>query len=153
MSVRRRRFKLGILRPDPTHRPWTKQEDALLGTMTDAALLKRLHRTENGIQLRRTRRKIAKFDRVRRRWTAEDERLLGRMSDAKIAKRLECTIQAVSMRRYHLGIPPFANSASNSFSERPKFGALTGRLSSCLRNRPDKSPRTHLHGGALNGHS
>jgi len=29
--------------------------------------------------------------------------------------------------------------------------ALTARLSSCLRNRPDKSPRTHLYGHALNG--
>jgi hypothetical protein len=85
--------------------------------MTDAELAKKLHRTKNGIQLRRVRRKIPKFGRMQQNWTEKEDRQLVKLPDQEIAKRLNCTSGAVPQHRHRLGIPAFANSVSKSFSK------------------------------------
>ena len=52
-SVRQSRWGLGIAYENPSHRSWTPEEDALLNTMPDHELAKRIHRTVGAIRLRR----------------------------------------------------------------------------------------------------
>jgi hypothetical protein len=98
---------LGIRLPDPKVRPWAKEEDALLGTMRDEELAKRLGRSVMGIALRRQHAKVAKFGRVRTYWSVKEDRLLGTAPDEEIAKRLGRSQKSVTSRRFRLGIEKY----------------------------------------------
>ena len=103
-SVRHRRHKLGIELPPPVPL-WRKDEDALLGTMRDDELGRRLQRTKTAVEVRRLRLKIPVYERMYPRWSAKEDRLLGKLMDEKVARRLGRTLSGVLNRRKFLRIP------------------------------------------------
>src|SRR6185503_7947118 len=77
-AVMARRFDLGVPLLEPQFKPWTRAEEALLGTKSDAKVARALGRTELAVQVRR-RMDIASATvrhAVKPR-TADEERLLG----------------------------------------------------------------------------
>jgi len=90
----------------------TPEEDALLGTMTDREVAKRIGREESAVSARRYRVNVAAF--VKRKpnrpappWTPERDALLGTMSDSDLACRLRCSPMAVFYRRRKLRVTRF----------------------------------------------
>ena len=105
LAVKRRRLRLGILRPGREYvrlRPWQPAADALLGTASDSDLARRLGR---GISCVRQRRIQLGLQSPCRHWTAEDDALLGKRLDKAVAQRLGRTVRGVATRRQRLGIP------------------------------------------------
>ena len=94
--------------PKPGWRFFTPEEDALLGTASDAEIAKRLGRHPASVQSRRLKLGILKGkSRKLRRWTPEEDALLGTAKDTEIASRLNRRVGVVCMRRQKLGIPNF----------------------------------------------
>jgi hypothetical protein len=111
-----RELNLGqYLQPCPCpngSRPWTDDELALLGTMTDHALAARLSRTVNAVRIMRLKRGIAPHPDQRtwwdvpsagRPWTEEDDAVVLRLYPAAAAERLWRTVTAVYNRRWDIG--------------------------------------------------
>src|SRR6267143_179400 len=67
---------------------WTVQEQALLGTMPDGELAKKLGRTFVAVIVRRDRLRIPCFESRLRRWTPKEDALLGKMRDDTLARKL-----------------------------------------------------------------
>ena len=102
-------------------RKWTTEQDALLGTMTDAALAKLLGVHKQTIKARRWRLGIAP-SRPRPRvagWTPDQEALLGTLPDEEVANHLGCAVYRVRQRRRQRG----------SRYWRPEEDALLGTMS------------------------
>ena len=59
VAVATQRLKLGIHRPNPKFRPYTAEEDRLMGTMPDEELAKKLGRTFIAVRARREKLGIA----------------------------------------------------------------------------------------------
>lgn len=78
-------------------RPWTREDDAMLGTAPDAKLVDVLQRTRAAISKRRSVLGIPPFI---RRWTAEEDALLAVLQDAEVAKRTGRSRGAVKFRRH-----------------------------------------------------
>jgi hypothetical protein len=124
-------------RPKKPTPPWTPAEDALLGTMPDQEVARRLNRTLTAVWLRRHCLNLPAFGRrhKRRRWTAEMDALLGTRPDAAVAQQIGLSITEVFYRRQHLGIPafcqgrpqkvriPFSDDAQESVSAALPFGS------------------------------
>lgn len=102
MSVLHRRNVLGIASPDPQARPWTNAEEALLGTMTDEELAKKLDRSKIGIGVRRQRLNVPIFAPLRQPWSAADDALFRKFSNGEIVRRLGRTLSSVQNRRFRL---------------------------------------------------
>ena len=92
--------------------PWTADEEALLGTMSDAEVAARTGRTLVAVQSRRyvfgvpnvmKRNPISKPP----RWTPKRERLLGTMPGTVVARKLRCSPISVFNRRKKLGVLSF----------------------------------------------
>ena len=66
----------------------TAEEKALLGTMSDEDLARKLGRSVFTIADWRRRLKIPVFAAKRRPWTAEELKMLGKHPDTKLARRL-----------------------------------------------------------------
>jgi len=76
---------------------------ALLGTMSDPEVARKLNRTLNAVHSKRTESKIpAGFN---RRWTPDEDKLLGTLCDAEVARRLGWGLLGVRSRRQKLHIP------------------------------------------------
>lgn len=89
-------------------KPWAASEDAVLGTMPDAAAAKLLGRKPNTVSQRRIRKQIPAFAQTKgrqRAWTPEEIHLLGTMSDSELAAKIGRTATAVAYRRDSHGIP------------------------------------------------
>ena len=91
-------------------RQWTEEELALLGTMSDVKVAKRLGITRGTVFKKRTDLGIpadggGKTGPKGREWTEEQIALLGTMSDAKVAKSLGISIPTVLKKRKELDIP------------------------------------------------
>jgi hypothetical protein len=93
-------------------RPWTADELALLGTMTDHALALRLWRGVNAVRIMRERRGIAPHPDSQawrdvpgagRPWTEADDAVVLRLDPAAAAERLGRTLTAVYNRRWVIG--------------------------------------------------
>ena len=80
-----RRVKFGRLQRAP--RAWTRREDRLLGTRTDAEVARLTSRHPSTVKKRRSRLGIPSTV-ERRPWTPKEDRLLGTASDAALAKKL-----------------------------------------------------------------
>jgi hypothetical protein len=98
--------------PPAAGRPFTPEEDVLLGAMTDKAVAEQLGRDQKTIQARRVRLGIPSFRKhapvsPRRTWTAGDDALLGTRPDPEVAERLGCTPGVVVYRRRTLGVPAY----------------------------------------------
>jgi len=73
------------------HRPWTAREESLLGTLTDAAIGKRLNRTRKAVEGKRRAMGIAAHVAHSRQWSKAELSQLGKISDAKLAAKLGCS--------------------------------------------------------------
>jgi hypothetical protein len=121
---------LGIALPEPKVRRWSKADDALLGTMRDEALAKKLNRPARAVSLRRQRHGIPVFAPLRQRWTPATDELFSRFPNAEIARRLGRTVSSVQNRRTRLGIPapngPDGSAMSQSISVHCEGASLVG---------------------------
>jgi hypothetical protein len=84
---------------------WTAGDRALLGTMSDDVLARKLNRPIGGVMERRRIHHILSYGRLEKLWKPWEDRLLGTAPDSKIARRLRRTLIAVSARRWSLKVP------------------------------------------------
>ncbi|MGB0583151.1 MAG: hypothetical protein ACPGVU_25995, partial [Limisphaerales bacterium] len=98
-----RRRKLGIAPAQVRSRPFTSEEDALLGTDHDRVIAKQLGCKALAVSHRRKVLGIPAFE-SRRKWTRWEDELLGTVSDEAVAERLGCSPGAVKARRNMLRI-------------------------------------------------
>lgn len=90
---------------DSRSRPYTAEEDALIGCLPDEEVARRLNRSVAAIVVRRSMLGREKPGTTRRPWKAAEIALLGRHPDAELAVRFNRTEEAVSVKRGKLGIP------------------------------------------------
>jgi hypothetical protein len=76
---------------------------ALLGTMPDEDLARRIGRTSEAVRCQRTMRGIPSFSGWA--WTEAQLALLGKVPDAELAAQTGRTVGAVRQKRTALGIP------------------------------------------------
>lgn len=103
-----RRRAIGVAKTT-LHRPWTEKEVALLGTVPDLELARRLNRTKGSIVDKRNQLRIYRY---RNRpgygaWKGIEDALLGKFADSEVARRLGRPKRVVRRRRNKLGIPSF----------------------------------------------
>lgn len=117
---------------------WQPHEDALLGTLTDAALAARLDMGVGSVRERRSKlgippRGYVKSDGTSQRrphqWTPEENALLGTLHDAEIARRIGMGRGSVSQRRRRAGIPAFASAGAPVKHWTPERESLLGTMS------------------------
>ena len=102
MSERDRLWLGGIERVAAVRElPWPRANDALLGTMPDAALAKLLHRSSAAVTRRRHELKIRAFRLQGRaaKWGATELAMLGRYPDEELANITGRTIEEVQAKR------------------------------------------------------
>jgi len=87
--------------PSLTRRPWTAEEDSLLGTKSDHALARKLGRTVKAVKNRRRLKGVF----LVKEWRPEDDKILGTRPDRQVALLLGRLIENVAWRRRKLGIP------------------------------------------------
>jgi hypothetical protein len=88
-------------------KPWTTEEEAVLGTVTDALAAELLGRNKATITARRIRNGIpAKFGAkgIQKPWTADQLAMLGVLPDKDVATRTGRNVTAVISQRQRLGI-------------------------------------------------
>jgi hypothetical protein len=108
-AVRHRRLALGLPPFEPTHRPWTPEEDAMLGTDSDKNIAHRLGRHPGLVSRRRAELGIPrKRDTLRqprtRPWAAEELSVLGTAPDADVGSKLGRSLNSVNEQRRKLGL-------------------------------------------------
>lgn len=84
---------------------WTPAQEALLGTVPDEEVARRIGRSEKGVREKREELGIPNAGPTHRRWTRRELRLLGRMPDAEIARRTGRMSARVRHKRRALEIP------------------------------------------------
>jgi hypothetical protein len=104
--VEKRRLALCIPSKNPAYHHWTKEKEALLGTMPDRKLAKLLGVSLIALVAQRQRKHIRSID-ARRAWTPAEEALLGTATDDEVARCLGRTTVAVCLRRRALRIAVF----------------------------------------------
>ena len=102
-----RRIHLKIPKFNARLHPWTPEEEALLGVMTDPELAARLGVSVGAVAHRRRRLGRGVRYAKRRPWTPGEEALLGTVRDTELAARLGRHTSTVCIRRQQLGIPNF----------------------------------------------
>jgi hypothetical protein len=96
--------------------PWTAEEEAILGTMSDREVAEKIGRSRAAVVHRRIKRRIPTLFVNRKQpckcpaWTPKQRSLLGTMPDSAVARKLGCTVGSVFARRKKLGIPSFWRS-------------------------------------------
>ena len=100
-AVRSRRMQKNIPEYEYASR-WTPHMNALLGTMSDSGLAKKLGLPYSAVRARRLELGITSA--FEKHWTPENIALLGTMSDRKLALRMGVSRTAVMNRRKDLGI-------------------------------------------------
>jgi hypothetical protein len=81
---------------------WTAEEIALLGTVPDEELARRIGRTPNAVRVMRDRLGIPRP--TGGRWRDEDLALQGTLPDRVVARRLGRSLSSVTQKRIKLGI-------------------------------------------------
>jgi hypothetical protein len=84
-------------------KPWTAAEVALLGTLPDAKLGKRLGRSWKSVQWKRRKLKIP-LQHKDRNWSAAEIAMLGIETDDRVAKLAGRTVSGILSKRSRLGI-------------------------------------------------
>ena len=84
--------------------PLDEEEIALLGTMPDEELARKLGRSVNAILSQRAASGIPNPAPRRKYWLPKEIELLGKMSDAKIAEIVGCDVECVRSKRATMGI-------------------------------------------------
>jgi hypothetical protein len=103
VSYKRKQLKI----PAVVEQSWTKAELALLGTMRDEKLARKIGRGVNAVHAQRNNRGIPCFKSKLNLWRPEDDNILGTRPDGQIAALLGRSTYAVATRRRHKGIPIF----------------------------------------------
>lgn len=142
-SVRYRRHSLGVLRKpfdfqkasqrgkkiwaersaqgiqvvNPDTKPWTPEEDKLLGAEPDDTLARKLGRSFIAVSYRRQQMKIPRYGEETRPWTAKEDELLGTRTDVAVAEKLNRTAIDVRWRRKTLGIKPYAHDGAKPWTD------------------------------------
>jgi hypothetical protein len=93
LAVQARRGQIGIRKYGSDLRPWTDQEEKLLGTVPDKELVSRLNRGYEAIAFRRQKLRIPPCR--PQAWQPEEEAILGTQSDEEIGRILGRTKVAV----------------------------------------------------------
>jgi hypothetical protein len=128
--------------PNPVFKPWTADEEKLLGSMADESLAKKLGRTVKGVEARRIGRRIPKFAGRRHYWKPEDDKLLGVLPDEEVAKRLGATVVSVQVRRFKLGrLKPFSKHRQWTVEEDALLGAVPDKEAANRTGHPIGSVR------------
>ncbi|HZZ77570.1 MAG TPA: hypothetical protein VFE62_03570 [Gemmataceae bacterium] len=96
-------------RPPAAGPAWSAEDDALLGTMLDREVSRRIGRSERAVVDRRRVLGVAPFTkrsapRGHANWSPAQDRLLGTMPDVELARKLRCSPMSVFYRRRKLGI-------------------------------------------------
>ena len=129
-AIRAHCHQKGIATP-PQTRPWTPEEDRLLGTASDAEIARKIGRCFWPVCERRQALGILKADIKPRNipyWTPARDKLLGTMPDGVLAKRLGKNLRAVFFRRRRLGIPRFGGPIRRWTSEEERLlGTVSDR--------------------------
>ena len=86
-------------------RPWSTEDEALLGTDSDNVIAGRLKRTTVSVSKRRRFRGIPHYE--DREWSQQDDALLGTSTDRQVAEELGRSTRHVRERRRKQGILPF----------------------------------------------
>jgi hypothetical protein len=106
-QVRKMRLKLGIRTYKETfldNAKWPREALALLGTMSDEQVAKRLGTHRGCVSVKRYALGIPRFN-PPYQWTRKTLALLGRKPDGELARELGVTTRIVEKKRYKLGIP------------------------------------------------
>ncbi len=90
----------------PRKRIWKKTEIALFGTVSDAALAKRLGISTAAVCQKRHSLRIPAYRKRFRVWGVTELNMLGRYSDAEIAKITHRPVEEVAEKRKSLKLPP-----------------------------------------------
>ncbi len=117
-----RRAKFGRLQRTP--RAWTRREDRLLGTRTDAEVARLTSRHPSTVKKRRSRLGIPSPV-ERRPWTPKEDRLLGTASDEALAKKLGRSHTTIGKRRRTLGIPRYPRPGAWTPEEERLLGTMS----------------------------
>jgi hypothetical protein len=104
-AIQLKRHSLGIPQCWEDRRAWTGQEKALLGTVRDVELAKKLKRSVSSVRSQRNDTTKIRFIRTPKHWTPSELRLLGRLPDAEVARRSGRFLASVRNKRMKLGIP------------------------------------------------
>ncbi|PWU19201.1 MAG: hypothetical protein C5B50_07055 [Verrucomicrobia bacterium] len=88
-------------------RPWTAEENKLLGRLTDDEAAARTGRTRRAVLTRRRRLGVKCPTCSWAHWTADQTQLLGTMPDRELAQRLGHTTPSIAIKRRRLRIPAF----------------------------------------------
>lgn len=131
------------------HKPWTDEDDAVLGTVTDAKAAEILGRNKATVNARRRRNGIpAKFGMkgVQKQWSPDQLAMLGVLPDKEVAERTGRNVTAVRSQRWRVGIrgPDATHSPSAALptwdecvkmEQSDFFTAITAGLSTYLGRR------------------
>src|SRR6266581_3126437 len=109
--------KFGYCVVNPDDKPWTPEEDKLLGTESDEVIAKKLGRTFIAVSYRRQQKHIPTAGKQYRAWTGEEEKLLGTDTDTAIALHLHRSAIDVRWRRETLGVKAFAEDGATPWIE------------------------------------
>jgi hypothetical protein len=112
-----RKRKFGPCVVDPNDKPWTLDEDKLLGTEPDEVVARKLGRSRCAVEFRRQQMHIPLFGRKVRHWTPAEDELLGTQVDSAVAKQLQRSAIDVRWRRRALGIKPFADNGEKPWTD------------------------------------
>jgi len=114
-AERRRKFGNFVLNPD--EKPWTPEEDKLLGTEPDDVLVRKLGRTFIAVSYRRQQMKIPRCGKAVRPWTPKEDKLLGTQTDVALAEQLRRSAIDVRWRRKTLGLKSFAEDGAKPWTD------------------------------------
>ena len=92
---------------------WDASKIALLGTIPDRDLAKKLGVNAHVVRYQREKQNIppaTRRDKLWEPWADYEIDLLGTMPDAELAKKLERTTSSIRLKRVSLGIPTFGKS-------------------------------------------
>lgn len=101
-------------RPPNTRMQWDCQHVAMLGTVSDKELGRRIGVSGYTVRDERMRRKIPAFAQMVIQWDDQKIKMLGTDTDIKISARLGVSKASVAAKRKALGIKPYAAHKSNS---------------------------------------
>jgi len=114
--------------PSSPRRPWTAEEDSLLGTKSDRALARKLGRTVKAVKTRRRLKGVF----LVKEWRPEDDKILGTRPDRQVALLLGRLIENEwRFKSGGLGLELSASALSGRAGRR--------RNSRCLEPCPTRS--------------
>jgi biotin operon repressor len=114
-------------------RRWTAEEDALLGTMSDQKLARKLGRPVRTVI---KRREVKHIWLLKKPWRPEDDKILGTRPDSQVAKMLGRRLLTVAARRRSLGVRCFYQHRPWLEHELELLGLKSDQEVACLTGHP-----------------